>query len=180
MIDFIDVTEDLGAKGHQIFGNLSSLEDLETRTMRTTRQILQQWFESYAELDPEPQTRCRNCGKYANFISKRVGFVRTQFGLIRYRRAYYVCPECHQSTCPLDERLNPIESLARLRRKVAAGKFLPVAELAQSWGLGSINIFSSTPPIHQKDHSSGEHLGRADNDVILVNQTLQSILAEAG
>ena len=89
-------------------------------------------------------SRCRDCGNYANYISKKVGFVRTQFGLLRYRRAYYVCPYCHQSTCPLDERLNPIESLARLRTKVAAGKPLPVAELAKAWGLGSLRIFTST------------------------------------
>jgi hypothetical protein len=41
----------------------------------------------------------------------------------------------------MDERLNPVESLARLRTKIAAGKSLPVAELAQAWSLGKLKNF---------------------------------------
>ena len=144
MTNFRDVTAALTELLQQDIGNPSSLDDLETFTLQMIRQILQHWLENSEGIIPDPKTRCRGCGKDANYISKRVGFTRTQFGLIRYRRAYYVCPHCHQSTCPLDERLNPIESLARLRTKVAAGKPLPVAELAEAWGLGSLRIFTST------------------------------------
>lgn len=49
-----------------------------------------------------------------------------------------MCPHCHHSTCPLDERLDPYTSLAKLRTQIAAGKSLPVDELAKSWGLGSL------------------------------------------
>lgn len=144
MTNFRDVTAALTEQLQQDIGIPSSLDDLEIFTAQMSRQILQHWLENSEELDPELKTRCRDCGKYANYISKRVGFIRTQFGLLRYKRAYYVCPYCHQSTCPLDERLNPIESLARLRTKIAAGKPLPVAELARAWGLGSLRIFTST------------------------------------
>ena len=144
MTNFRDATPVLTELLQQDIRNLISLDDLETFTVQMSCQILQHWLENSEKKIPDPKTRCRDCGNYANYISKKVGFVRTQFGLLRYRRAYYVCPYCHQSTCPLDERLNPIESLARLRTKVAAGKPLPVAELAKAWGLGSLRIFTST------------------------------------
>jgi hypothetical protein len=120
---------------------LSSLQDVESLVLQSIRKKIQLWIENSEQNSPASTTRCRDCGKVANFSTKRVGFVRTQFGLIRYLRSHYLCPHCHNSTYPLDERLNPVESLARMRTKVAAGKTLPVAELAQAWGLGSLDIF---------------------------------------
>lgn len=120
---------------------LSSLQDVESLILQSIRKKIQLWIENSEQNSAEPTTRCRDCGEVAVFSSRRVGFVRTRFGLIRYLRSQYICPHCHISTYPLDERLNPVESLARLRTKVAAGKTLPVAELAQAWGLGSLDIF---------------------------------------
>ena len=122
--------------------------DLESITVQMGRNILRQWLESCEETHPKSQVRCCECGDFANYVSKRIGFVQTQFGLLRYRRAYYVCPNCHQSTCPLDERLDPVESLARLRAKLTEGKQLPVAEMAKDWGLGSLR---SSPSNHSFD-----------------------------
>jgi hypothetical protein len=113
-------------------------DDLESIALTIVSKILQDWIESSEENLAKPQTRCRECGNFANFISKRVGFIQSQFGLLRYKRAYYVCPQCHQNTCPLDERLDPIGSLARLRAKLAEGNSLPVAEMARDWGLGTL------------------------------------------
>jgi len=59
---------------------------------------------------------------------------------VRYRRAHYVCPNCYHSTYPLDERLDPNASLARLRKRLADGVPLPVGEIARAWGLGTLNI----------------------------------------
>ena len=121
----------------------SSLDELEVLARQNTRQVIRviiaQWLKACEEIEPQSQTRCRECGLLANFVSSKAAFARTQFGLVRYQRAYYVCPHCHASTCPLDERLNPLESLARLREKIAAGKSLPVAEMAKAWGLGTLN-----------------------------------------
>jgi hypothetical protein len=121
----------------------SSLDELEVLAGQKTRQVIRgiitQWLNACEEIEPQPQTRCRECGLLANFISRKAACARTQFGLVRYQRAYYVCPHCHASTCPLDERLNPLESLARLREKIAAGKSLPIAEMAKVWGLGSLS-----------------------------------------
>lgn len=120
----------------------ANLDDLEALAQKIIRNILQEWIEGNEEILVKPQTHCRECGNFANFISKRVGFIQSQFGTLRYKRAYYVCPQCHQSTCPLDERLDPFGSLARLRAKLAAGKQLPVAEIAKDWGLGSLGYTS--------------------------------------
>ena len=152
--------------------NLTSLGDLEDLTAHTIRQILQQWLEESEEIVPQRKTRCRHCGKSANYFSKRVGNIRTQFGSIRFRRAYYICPHCHQSTCPLDERLNPVESLARLRAKVAAGQFLPVAELAKAWGLGSLDANSLKPQTAEEGHLSGTHKAGSKNGASATNQLI--------
>ena len=171
MTKFKDVAVVLAEQLQLDIDNLSSLDDLETFTAQISREILQQWLENNEEIDPDPKTRCRDCGDYANYISKRVGFIRTQFGLLRFRRAYYVCPDCHQSTCPLDERLNPIESLARLRTKIAGGKSLPVAELAQAWGLGSLKVFNSKNPTIGKNKSHIVHQAESEKGEDLSNQS---------
>jgi hypothetical protein len=134
---------------------LNSLSELEVLAGRTARQVIRviiaQWLEACEDHEPPPQTRCRECGLHANFVSMKGAFARTQFGLVRYQRAYYVCPHCHASTCPLDERINPVASLARLRAKIAAGKTLPVAEMANAWGLGSLKRMTSVPSATRQD-----------------------------
>ena len=136
-------------------GNINSLNELgelmDRVTCRISRKVLGEWLDACEKVEPQPTTKCRDCGKDAHYVSKRVGFVHTQYGLIRYRRAYYVCPHCHQSTCPLDERLNPVESLARIRAKLAVGKSLPVAEMANAWGLGSLNGKAKVPAAQEKN-----------------------------
>jgi len=119
----------------------TSLQDVESAAANTIRKDIRLWIEDNQEYSPDLTTRCRECGQVANYISERVGHVRTHFGLISYRRAAYSCSHCHCNTYPMDERLNPVKSLARLRTKIAAGKRLPVAELAQAWGLGRLNNF---------------------------------------
>jgi hypothetical protein len=123
------------------FFHPASLQDIESAAANTIRKDIRFWIENNQEYSPNLTTRCRECGQVANYVSKRVGHVRTQFGLVTYRRAAYSCSQCHCTTYPMDERLNPVQSLARLRTKIAAGKSLPVAELAQAWGLGKLNSF---------------------------------------
>jgi hypothetical protein len=47
---------------------------------------------------------CR-CGGAAEFERHRVGTVITTFDQVEFTRAYYLCPDCHEGTYPLDERL---------------------------------------------------------------------------
>jgi hypothetical protein len=147
----------------QDLGNPSNLEELETHLLKilhqTGQQVLTRCLQSAEKQIPDEFTKCGWCGKDAKYVSKRIGFVSTQFGLIRYWRAYYVCPHCHRSTCPLDERLDPYTSLAKLRTQIAAGKSLPVDELAKSWGLGSlkyaneVNLISEASSLENPNQS---------------------------
>jgi hypothetical protein len=107
-------------------------------TRQAGREALADWLASCEGDDPPGITKCRHCGSDAIFVSKKPRFLHTQFGTLRYERAYYVCRHCYGSTCPLDERLDPLASLARLRRLILEGQSISVDVLAKSWGLGSV------------------------------------------
>jgi len=47
---------------------------------------------------------CR-CGGQAEYQRRREGGVQTIVGEVRVKRAYYLCPDCHQGCYPLDEEL---------------------------------------------------------------------------
>ena len=44
------------------------------------------------------------CGEKARFVSKREAVLWTVFGKVSYKRRYYLCAECHQGQCPLDQK----------------------------------------------------------------------------
>lgn len=117
------------------------------------RALVKQWIEKFEGADPDPRTSCSWCGKEAKLFSKRPRVINTPFGAVRYQRSYYICPDCHHSTCPLDEWLNPFESLRGMRNQMAFGAHLPVDRLAKSWKLGksrSIPICPSvSDPVHE-------------------------------
>ena len=45
------------------------------------------------------------CGAEAHYQRKRSGQCKTLLGTIALKRAYYLCPHCHQGSCPLDKQL---------------------------------------------------------------------------
>jgi hypothetical protein len=45
------------------------------------------------------------CGAKAVYQRQRTGQCKTLLGTIRLTRAYYLCPQCHQGFCPLDQQL---------------------------------------------------------------------------
>lgn len=53
---------------------------------------------------PPAQCACA-CGGEAEYQFRRVAKVKSVFDWASYRRAYYVCPACHQGQAPLDQRL---------------------------------------------------------------------------
>lgn len=139
-----DISDELLGIDQTIIASIDDfLSIVSEKSRQVNREIIARWLAECEYQEPETQTLCCECGLEANFVSRKATMARTQFGMIRYKRAYYVCPHCHHSTAPLDERLNPFQSLARLRAKIAAGKFLPVAEMAKAWGLGSLNGVAS-------------------------------------
>ena len=58
------------------------------------------WVPQYAE----PQIRC-DCGEEAEYVRMRTGQTKTQLGVLRLRRPYYLCESCGQGRYPVDEAL---------------------------------------------------------------------------
>lgn len=52
---------------------------------------------------PRDQIEC-SCGGEAEYVSYKPAKVKSVFGWASYRRAYYLCPECHEGQKPLDQR----------------------------------------------------------------------------
>jgi len=82
--------------------------------------------EEAAQLAPEAP--CAVCGGKMPYVRRRPAQLRTMFGQIEVKRAYYLCADCHQGCCPLDERLGlrPNALSAELERLAAmTGVLLP-------------------------------------------------------
>ncbi|MBE7533397.1 MAG: UPF0236 family protein [Ardenticatenaceae bacterium] len=52
----------------------------------------------------EPSIRCI-CQHQAAYRCRREGMVITVFGRVKYKRSYYICPQCGRGEKPLDKRL---------------------------------------------------------------------------
>ncbi len=63
--------------------------------------ILSQWLEAQDGKYPADTQACE-CGAQAEYVRRRAGVSLTLLGRVRYRRAYYVCPQCHIGHYPLD------------------------------------------------------------------------------
>jgi hypothetical protein len=65
--------------------------------------------------------RCPQCGKWQRYKGERTREVVFDCGTVTVVRAYYVCPGCGTTSCPLDEQLGLVEGpeQGRLREKLA-------------------------------------------------------------
>jgi len=65
--------------------------------------------------------RCPQCGQWQQYKGERPREVVFDCGTVRIERAYYVCPACGATSCPLDEQLGLVEGKeqGRLREKLA-------------------------------------------------------------
>lgn len=68
------------------------------------RVALELWLLWLEKRYPKEVIPCR-CGGEAKYLYRRRGTLRTMFGQVRYKRAYYTCQQCGQGTYPLDEQL---------------------------------------------------------------------------
>jgi hypothetical protein len=84
---------------------LSDMErDIRTMLLKQGRFLLSAWLAMLEEAYPTPSIPCP-CGGQAAYQYQREGTLLTMLGQITYERAYYLCPECHKGTYPLDEQL---------------------------------------------------------------------------
>lgn len=67
-------------------------------------QSLGAYLSSQEACHPVAQVACV-CGGQAGYVCYKPAKVKSVFGWTSYRRAYYVCAECHQGQKPLDQRL---------------------------------------------------------------------------
>ena len=65
--------------------------------------------------------RCPQCGKWQQYKGERAREVLFDCGTVTVVRAYYVCPGCGTTSCPLDEQLGLVNGpeQGRLREKLA-------------------------------------------------------------
>lgn len=85
--------------------SLSAMErKMRAALLRIGQFLLSAWLRLQDEAYPPSVLRCR-CGGQAHYQCRREGELLTLLGRVSYKRAYYLCPQCHQGTYPLDERL---------------------------------------------------------------------------
>lgn len=88
-------TPEMGALG---------LENLLREVMQELGQLcLAALLEALAPRYPASEVPCA-CGKEAEYVFRREAKTLSVFGWVSYRRAYYLCPHCHQGQYPLDHR----------------------------------------------------------------------------
>jgi hypothetical protein len=114
------VTEALMAGG--VPQSLSEMEQAVRKAMLEVGQFQISAWLTLLEGSYRAERRPCRCGGETVYQFKREGVLFTSIGVIRYKRAYYLCPHCHTGTYPLDEQLGlrageisaELESLAAL------------------------------------------------------------------
>jgi hypothetical protein len=85
----------------------ATVMDLETELREGMQQVgatcLQTALEMQNARYPQRQVDCA-CGEQAQYMFQRTAKTLSVFGWVSYRRAYYLCPHCHQGQYPVDRR----------------------------------------------------------------------------
>jgi hypothetical protein len=104
--------------GRGIFAIEDAAEEVARRTKLA---IIAERIASYDRGYAGNRRRCPQCGKWQEYKGERTREVSFDCGTVTVVRAYYVCPECGTTSCPLDEQLGLVEGKeqGRLREKLA-------------------------------------------------------------
>ena len=112
--------------------SLSEMEDKIRRALHWLgNMVLHLWLMSMTIRYPTKHRVCPHCQEISEYRGKRRGKFYTMFGVVRCRRAYYLCAECHQGHYPLDMELGlrPNAMSAEVERLVAmVGIQMPFAK----------------------------------------------------
>jgi hypothetical protein len=85
-----------------------TLKEKEAATLRVITEVGNELLSGLLRLHETPyvaDTVSCHCGGQADYERQREGGVQTIVGEVRVKRAYYLCPDCHQGRYPLDEQL---------------------------------------------------------------------------
>ena len=114
--------------------SMSAMERwMRERMLELGRLLLRAWLADQEERYPAETVPCA-CGARAVYERRREGVLHTTLGTVRYQRAYYLCPACHQGQYPLDQRLGlrPGEMSAELESLVGmTGALVPFEKGSQ-------------------------------------------------
>lgn len=86
-----------------------TLADIERLTRQAVQEVGRQTVAAVVDAAegryPERELACAHCGSTMSYIRQRTAHLRTLFGCLEVRRAYYLCSACHAGWYPLDHRL---------------------------------------------------------------------------
>ena len=86
-----------------------SLADIEQVTRQLVQEVGRQTVAAVVNAEegryPETELVCPHCGSMMTYVRRRTAQLRTLFGGLEVRRAYYLCAACHAGCYPLDRRL---------------------------------------------------------------------------
>ncbi len=122
---------------------------------------------------PPKERACPHCEGTAEYQRQREGTLHTLVGTLKYRRAYYTCPLCHQGHYPQDERLGlrPNQMSAELER--VAG----LVGVQTAFGKGS-ELLEELTLIRLSDHSLDKSAQAYGQAVEQVEQEWQATAAD--
>lgn len=84
---------------------LTAIEQTTRRLMQEVgRQTVEKAVATMNPTYPDETVDC-HCGEQAGYVRQREGCLRTLFGKVKIKRAYYVCDHCHEGNYPLDKQL---------------------------------------------------------------------------
>jgi hypothetical protein len=152
MDNITTIAEMLSSKIQQELTTGHTLTDIEQTARRLVQEIGRQAIALVVSLEeqpyPEPEAPCTGCGQAIPYVRRRPAQLRTLFGDMEVKRAYYSCSECHQGCFPLDRRLGlrPNEISAELERLGGmTGALLP-------FGKGR-DLFETLTLVSMSDHT---------------------------
>jgi len=135
--------------------------------------LLRLWLRWEESPYPAQQNKCPHCQGQAQYQRQRTGTLHTVFGTLKYRRAYYTCPTCHQGHYPLDDRLGlrPNQMSAELER--LAG----LVGVQTAFGKGC-ELLEELTLIRLSDHSLDKSAQAYGREVTQVEQEWQAAAAD--
>jgi hypothetical protein len=108
--------------GRQGGKGIFAIEDAAEEVARRTKlAVMAERIATYDRGYEGGRRRCPRCGQWQRYKGERAREVGFDCGTLTVQRAYYVCPACGETSCPLDEQLGLVEGKeqGRLREKLA-------------------------------------------------------------
>jgi len=144
----IQLTSELLVKNSRV-KSLSEMErGVRQMLLKLGQFLMGAWLALQESPYPEERRACPDCGEEATYQFKREATLLTIVGQVTYRRAYYVCEQCHKGHYPLDNKLGlrPGEMSAEVESLTAmTGVQLPFGQSSQ--------LFESLTLVSVSDHS---------------------------